>query len=135
MQIERRKNVELTTQALLDVLGSKSGVGIRTSDETTTRTTRRYHGTGSSGTLANSEGRITGIWWNVKRSSDPDAGDDAGIAANYRFAILLTRESRRAEFRMGLEMVVDAGWKYKLESRFSRIKVDDGGGGRRGAWL
>jgi hypothetical protein len=65
---------------------------------------------------------MCGVWWNIKKSSDPNPGDDAGIKANYCFAVLRTSESD-AQIRIKLQLLVDAGWKHIFPRTLDGVKV------------
>ena len=58
------------------------------------------------------------MWWNVKKSTNPKTGDDAGIPPNYLFAVLLTRSadaSATTPFAAQFRLFVEAGWAHKKE--------------------
>lgn len=95
--------------------------------EVTSDETSKYFGKGCSSTTANEEGRISRIWWNAKKSRNPNAKDDARIDANYRFVVLLTRKSK-SPFRIRLKLNVDAvhmGLGYRLKGGSSKVAVEE----------
>jgi hypothetical protein len=73
-----------------------------------------YFGKAAAETVVNDKGIHSGVWWNVKQSTNPHAKDDAGIEPNYRFAVLLTRR-KDSDFQARLRLVVDAGWRHSVE--------------------
>jgi hypothetical protein len=104
----------------------KMGASLEVTDQRESNFKDRYYGKGSSSTRLNAQSSRSGIWWNVKKSSDPDAHDDAGIKANYQFAVLLTRPNNDL-FRAKLTLLVDAGWRFKTEIQIPQ-KVKDNKG-------
>lgn len=90
-------------------MGATGGVEntIGTKEETTGK--YLYFGKGSSSTRPDASHRKCGVWWNVKKSSDPDSKDDAGIRPNYRFAVLLTRGHRTETFEAHIQLTIKAG--------------------------
>ena len=102
------------------------GASLEVTDQRESNYKDRYFSKGSSSTRLNAQSSRSGIWWNVKKSSDPDARDDAGIKANYQFAVLLTRP-HNDRFSAKLTLLVDAGWRFKTEIQIPQ-KVKDSKG-------
>jgi hypothetical protein len=119
------KKVENVAYTDINLVGGKGGVKHTESTEKITNTTQHYYGKGSSGTICNDAGTTTGIWWNVKKSSNPDAKDDAGIDSNYRFAVLVARHSN-TPFHARMKLLVDAGWRFRAENRGSLVSFVKG---------
>jgi len=76
----------------------------------------RYFIKGSSNTRVDDDsGRRNGVWWNIKKSNNPDAGDDAGIPPNYLFAVLLTRTNDSTPLEARFRLLAKAGIADKRE--------------------
>lgn len=93
-------------------LGSETGK----TDELEYSTKVHYFSKGSSNTRVDEDSnRRYGVWWNVKKSTNPRTGDDAGIPPNYLFAVLLTRTNDSASFEAQFRLYAEAGWAHKKE--------------------
>jgi hypothetical protein len=76
---------------------------------------KRYFIKGSSNTRVDDSGRRYGVSWNVKKSNNPDAGDDAGIPSNYLFVVLLTRTNNSTPFEARFRLSARVGMANKRE--------------------
>jgi hypothetical protein len=79
---------------------------ISTKEETTGK--YLYFSKGSSNTRCDASGRRYAVWWNVKKSSNPNSKDDAGIHPNYRFAVLLKRNHETEPFEAQVQLTIKA---------------------------
>jgi len=101
------------------------GIKFEASKEEISTYIAKYFSKGTSATVTNDKEVHSGIWWNVKQSTNPVAKDDAGIESDYRCAVLLTRENNEP-FQARLNLLVDAGWRYKAQNMFSPNKTIHG---------
>jgi len=123
---KKKEKKETAIYADINLIGGSAGIKETTTQEAETSSVRKYFGRGASGTVADDEGNNSSIWWNVKRSSDPNATkDEVGVDANYRFAVLLTRQNKD-DFRIRLKLFVDAGWRNKAKNLFSQTTIIKG---------
>jgi hypothetical protein len=118
VDIQKKHGVQACACANINLVGGNGGAKVTISREEISNFTSIYFGRGAAAIVANDKGVSSGIWWNVKQSSNPDAKDDAGIGPNYQFAVLLTRRDN-ADFQARLNLSVDAGWRYRIENHFS----------------
>lgn len=119
INVQQTDGVRNSVFANINLAGGKSGGSKTISHSKVENYKDLYFDKGASATVANERGRHSGIWWNVKQSTNPHAKDDAGIESNYRFAVLLTRKND-SEFQVQLRLLVDAGWRHRVENHFSR---------------
>jgi hypothetical protein len=125
LTISRSNKVQSEVSVPIGLPGGNGKLKQMSVKEVTSTGSVDYFGKGCSGTVASPEGRISGIWWNVKKSSDPNVKDDAGIDANYRFAVLLTRKSQSPfviRIKMDVE-VANMGMRYRLKGGASKVLV------------
>jgi hypothetical protein len=117
-----KKTKKVTATAGVDNTGVKAGLGGEFGSET--QNTRElehsykvhYFIKGSSNTRVDDDsGRRYGVWWNVKKSNNPDTRDDAGIPPNYLFAVLLIRANDSTPFEARFRLFAEAGWAHKKE--------------------
>jgi hypothetical protein len=109
------KVAEVNATAGAGIPGAKAGVDTRDTNEKEFKYKIRYFGKGSSNTRCDDSGLRNGVWWNVNKSSNPDAKDDAGIPPNYLFAVLVERSNDSAPFEARIRLTVEAGWAHKME--------------------
>ncbi len=132
-EFERQKITEIDVQqtagvqhdfsATINLGGGKVGANEKVSHVKVENYKDIYFGKAAAATVINEKGIHSGVWWNVKQSTNPHAKDDAGIEPNCRFAVLLTRRDE-SDFQAHLRLAVDAGWRHRIENHFSqRIKV------------
>lgn len=110
-----KKAAEVNATACAGIPGAKVGTETQKTNEKEFKYKIRFFGKGSSGTRCDNSGRRNGVWWNVNKSSDPDAKDDAGITPNYLFAVLIKRTNDSAPFKARIRLTVKAGWAQKVE--------------------
>ncbi|KUJ15913.1 uncharacterized protein LY89DRAFT_98879 [Mollisia scopiformis] len=122
IEVQNARRVKDHAAASFNVGGAKIGIGREVTRSRTSRSIHKYFAKGSSATTVDDDGKCSGIWWNVKQSTIPDAQDDAGIDPNYCFAILLTRERNdKAVFKVKINLEAHAGLSYLLENKFSHV--------------
>jgi hypothetical protein len=124
-KVRKTAKTEFDAHTDIDLRAGHSGTSVKTEEKKESSFTENYYGKGVSSTRAEEDGSRPGIWWNVKKSSDPDSKDDAGIESNYRFAVLLTRKNRE-RFNARMKLLVDAGWRFRAENRLSQVKYIKG---------
>lgn len=122
--IKRIFKTEFTTHADISLVPGKAGVSEKVSRQNEENIIKRYSGKAASNTRINKSGKRSGVWWNVKKSTDPDKSED-GINSNYRFAVLLTRDNK-FDFQVKIRLFVDAGWRFLAENGGWRVKKIDG---------
>ena len=115
IDVEETRGVQSNVSATIDLVGVNQGV----THSKVEKYKDVYFGKAAAETVANNKGIHSGVWWNVKQSTNPHAKDDAGIEPNYRFAVLLTRENN-SDFQARLDLVVDAGWRHTVKNNFSQ---------------
>jgi hypothetical protein len=124
-QIQRIFKTEFTTHADINLIAGKGGVSETVSRQNAENAIKRYSGKATSNTRVDKEtSKRSGVWWNVKESTDPDKSED-GINSNYRFAVLLTRDNK-FDFQVRVKLFVDAGWRFLAENGGRRVKNIDG---------
>lgn len=97
-------------------LGGELGSEKQETDELEYSTKVHYFSKGSSNTRVDEDsGRRYGVWWNIKKSTNPKTGDDAGIPPNYLFAVLLARADNSTPFEAQFRLYAEAGWAHKKE--------------------
>lgn len=121
-------NVEDTTAAKnhvegeLNIGAAKFSSGHETTHIAARHSIHKYFSKGASAITVVFDGKRSGVWWNVKQSSIPDAQDDAGIDPNYRFAVLLTRGKDDKEvFKVKICLEIHAGIEYLVENRWKHV--------------
>lgn len=98
------------------------GTETQQTDELEYSTKVHYFSKGSSNTrVSDDSGRRYGVWWNIKKSTNPKTGDDAGIPPNYLFAVLLTRTNDSTPFEALFRLYAEAGWAHKKEKMIEII--------------
>jgi len=115
IDVEETRGVQSNVSATIDLVGVNQGV----THSKVEKYKDVYFGKTAAETVVNDKGVHSGVWWNVKQSTNPHAKDDAGIEPNYRFAVLLTRRND-SDFQARLRLVVDAGWRHRVENTFSQ---------------
>lgn len=117
-QIQRTHGMQASASANINLVGGSGGAKLTLSREEISKHTAIYFGRGAAATVANDKGVSSGVWWNIKQSTNPVAKDDTGISPNYCFAVLVTRQDD-ADFQARLDLLIDAGWRHKAENHFS----------------
>lgn len=108
--------VGITEAPLKAGLNGELGTETQKINEIEYSTKVHYFSKGSSNTRVDEDSnRRYGVWWNVKKSTNPKTGDDAGIPPNYLFAILLTRSNDSTPFEAHFRLFAEAGWAHKKE--------------------
>jgi hypothetical protein len=124
-QIKRLFKTDFTTHADISLVPGTAGISETVSKQTEEGFVKRYSGKAASNTRMDKKtGRQSGVWWNVKKSTDPDKSED-GINSNHQFAVLLTRDNK-SDFQARIRLFVDAGWRYMAENGGSKVKKIDG---------
>lgn len=124
-QIKRMFKTDFTTHADINLAAGKAGMSETVSKQNEESFIKRYSGKAASNTRVNKKtGRKSAVWWNVKKSTDPDKSED-GINSNHHFAVLLTRDNK-SDFQARIKLFVDAGWRYMAENGGSKVKKIDG---------
>jgi hypothetical protein len=118
IDVQQTDGVQDSIFANINIAGAKGGASKTVSHSKVESYKDLYFGQGASATISNEKGIHSGVWWNVKQSTNPHAKDDAGIESNHRFAVLLTRKDD-SDFQARLCLLVDAGWRHRVENRFS----------------
>jgi hypothetical protein len=102
--------------------GGELGSEVQNTDELEYSTKVHYFSKGSSNTRVDEDSnRRYGLWWNVKKSTNPKTGDDTGIPPNYLFAVLLTRNNDSTPFEAQFRLYSEAGWAHKREKMIEII--------------
>jgi len=115
----------ITGSANITLGPGKAGASETSSSQREETFVQRYAGRAASSTRVNIKtGRSSGVWWNVKKTTDPNKSDN-GINSNYCFAVLLERDDK-SDFEVGLNLMVDAGWRFLAENGGSRETKIDG---------
>lgn len=124
-QIKKMFKKDFTTHADITLGAGKAGVRETVTKQNEESFIKRYSGKAASNTRIDKKtGRQSGVWWNVKKSTDPDKSED-GINSNHHFAVLLTRNNK-SDFQASIRLFVDAGWRYRAENGGSKVKKIDG---------
>jgi hypothetical protein len=124
-QIKNIFKRDFTAHADINLVAGQAGITEKVTKEEEERFVKRYSGKAASNTRVDKKlGRRSGVWWNVKKSTDPDKSED-GINSNHHFAVLLNRE-KNLEFQARIRLFVDAGWRYRAENGGSKVKKIDG---------
>jgi hypothetical protein len=124
-QIKRMFKKDFTTHADIALVAGKAGISETITKQNEESFIKRYSGKAASSTRVDKKtGKQSGVWWNVKKSTDPDKSED-GINSNHHFAVLLTRVNK-SDFQVRVRLFVDAGWRYLAENGGSKVKKIDG---------
>jgi hypothetical protein len=115
INIEETRGAQSNVSATINLVGGNHGV----THSRVEKYKELYFGKSAAATLVNDKGVHSGVWWDVKQSTNPHAKDDAGIEPNYRFAVLLTRKND-SDFQARLCLEVNAGWRHRVENNFSQ---------------
>jgi hypothetical protein len=107
-QIKKIFKREFTAHTEIDLAAGKANVNETVSNQNEKSFIKRFSGKAASGTRVHKKaGKRSGVWWNVKKSTDPDKSND-GINSTHQFAVLLTRNDQ-SDLQARPRLFIDAG--------------------------